>query len=266
MLALKQCQVNLIDKGSGSPILFLHGNPDSAHVWDAVMEPLSKSFRCIAPDLPGLGLSTATKDFDYSLDGLARFVDELISALGLETPLYIVGHDIGGAAALAWLARHPEKSKGVAVMNTSFFSDYKWHFWAHVWRLPLIGELSMATMNSFMFKQEMRRGSNALSSEFIAATYARLTPAVKKAILRLYRSIEAVNMPAWETAFLAAAKRVPIIVLWGDGDPYIPDAYADRFAARKVVRFANAGHWLPVVEANRVAQEINNFFKQAQPG
>ena len=44
-------RIHLIDQGQGTPILFLHGNPDSSEVWSGIIPTLSRQYRCIAPDL-----------------------------------------------------------------------------------------------------------------------------------------------------------------------------------------------------------------------
>ena len=44
-----------VERGSGAPMLFLHGNPTFSYLWRNVLGPLSDQFRCIAPDLVGMG-------------------------------------------------------------------------------------------------------------------------------------------------------------------------------------------------------------------
>ena len=63
----------------GLPIVFLHGNPDSHHVWSAVVERLKATHRCIAPDMPGYGASGEMQD--VTLEGQAVFVRELLHSL-----------------------------------------------------------------------------------------------------------------------------------------------------------------------------------------
>src|SRR5713226_8944810 len=95
-LTVRDVQVYLVDKGSGTPTLFLHGNPDSSDMWSGVIVPLSRHYRCLAPDLPGFGRSIAPADFDCSLDNLAGFVDDLMRAIGITQPVNLVVHDFGG--------------------------------------------------------------------------------------------------------------------------------------------------------------------------
>jgi pimeloyl-ACP methyl ester carboxylesterase len=77
-LMIQGVKVYLTDCGSGSPLLFLHGAPDSAEMWSGVIEQLKDQYRCFAPDLPGFGRSLAPADFNCSLENMARFLDTLI--------------------------------------------------------------------------------------------------------------------------------------------------------------------------------------------
>lgn len=260
MLTLHKCRIRVLDEGEGTPTLLLHGNPDSAEMWAGAVSILRGRLRCVAPDLPGFGASMADPDFDYSLKGMARFVNELLDAMNITEPVNLVAHDFGGVFALAWMTDYPQRVRRVALSNTTFFSDYSWHFWARVWRTPILGELSMAMMNRPVFALELRRGSRALTREHIQRTYAGLTPAVRRCVLRLYRAVSPGALAGWENRYLEHARRIPVIVLWGDGDPYIPDAYARRFGARKVIHYPDAGHWLPVVRPRDFASEVEQFF------
>ena len=89
----------------------------------------------------------------------------------------------------------------MVAVNTLFFSDYRWHFWARVWRTPILGELSMLGMNRPMFAQELRRGSKGISDAHIDRTWALMTPRMKKEVLRLYRATDPANFQPWESAF-----------------------------------------------------------------
>jgi pimeloyl-ACP methyl ester carboxylesterase len=263
MLDVLGCEINAIEFGAGPPILFLHGNPDSSQMWKPIATSLADSYRCIVPDLPGFGRSTVALDFDYSLDGLAAFVDALYVRLGLEQAVHLVAHDFGGAFAAAWMATHPEHVRSFTACNTAFSASYRWHYWARIWRTPLLGELSMLAMNRPMFGLELRRGSRGLTREHVDATYALLKPSVKATVLRLYRAVRMASFEGWERRYLEAARRIPVMVLWGEGDPYIPGRFADALGARKVIRVAGAGHWLPVVEPARVSAELRSFVGRA---
>ena len=65
--------------------------------------------RCLTPDLPGFGRSEVPRDFDCSLDGWSAWVDDVVRALDVTTPIDLVVHDFGGLFGIAWAVRHPER-------------------------------------------------------------------------------------------------------------------------------------------------------------
>ena len=143
-LTVENIPIQIVDQGTGVPTLLLHGIFDSADTWRGVTARLQDGYRCLAPDLPGFGHSGAPADFDCTLPHLARFIDHLVEALGIREPINLVGYDIGATYCLAWAVTHPAKVRRLAMLNANFFSDYKWHPFARLWRVPVIGEIVMA--------------------------------------------------------------------------------------------------------------------------
>jgi pimeloyl-ACP methyl ester carboxylesterase len=259
-LTVARTTVHLVDEGQGPPILFLHGNPDSSEVWSGIIPGMRAHFRCIAPDLPGFGRSLAPRDFDYSLDGMAAWVDGLVRALHIKEPLHLVVHDIGGPFGLAWAVRHPDKVRSVVITNTVFTSDYRWHLFGRLWRTPLIGELVQALTSRGGFTRELRRASRKLTRAQIHRTYDLITPAVKRMMLRWYRATDPRNFAGWNDALRAILGRKPSLVLWADHDPYIPVRVADTFGAGAVEHVPDSGHWLPAEAPDHVTQRLLRFY------
>ena len=259
---LGAANINVTEWGNGPPVLLLHGNPDSGPMWEGVSARLGAQCRCIAPDLPGFGHSEVPADFDPSLDGMAALVEQFLRAAGIPRPLDLIAHDFGGPFAFAFAVKHPDAVRRMVAINTVFFSDYRWHFWARVWRTPVLGELSMLMMNKPMFAQELRRGSRALSQAHIDQTWSLITPRMKKEVLRLYRASNPENFKPWERDFLALTKAKPTLVIWGDKDPYISPRFAERFNAQKVVHLP-VGHWAPVEAPAECAAAIAEFLAEA---
>jgi pimeloyl-ACP methyl ester carboxylesterase len=65
-------------KGSGEPILFLHGTPTSAFLWRKQVKELSKSYRVYAIDLPGWARSGKPDNFDYKLESYAEIIKKFL--------------------------------------------------------------------------------------------------------------------------------------------------------------------------------------------
>ena len=265
--ALRTCTVGgatiaYRDAGAGPPVLLLHGNPDSSTLWAPLIERLAPRYRCLAPDLPGFGHSGVPDVFDSSLLTMAWFVEAFRQAVGLDAPLRLVLHDFGGPYGLAWAVQHPERVAGLALINTLFFADYRWHRWGRIWRTPMLGELSLRFATESLLRWEMRRSSPTLSDEHLRATY-RLAkrPQTQQAILQLYRAADPERFAGWEVQMLTLTARTPTLVLWGLRDPYIPPRYAHRFGTDRVQLFPHSGHWLPLEAPNAVAEHLLVFFR-----
>ena len=255
-------EVFVRESGRGEPILFLHGNPDSADLWQDVIARLENQYRCIAIDLPGYGRSKAPREFDVSIENLGLFVDDVVASIGVTEPINLVAHDFGGAFATAFASMHPNKVRRLVIINHPFFiGDYQWHSWARIWRTSLLGELSMITLTWPAFRWLLKQASNKLTDEQIRRTYSLVTPESKRMMLRLYRAIGPDEFRRWEPRMLAATAKVPTLVLWGQHDPYVPKEVADKFGARRVVRIEESGHWVPAEVPERVSAELIKFFQ-----
>lgn len=257
-ISVRNTDVYVRDMGHGVPTLFLHGNPDSGDLWDPVVSQVQNGLRCIVPDLPGYGRSTAPDDFDVSLTGLAAWVDDLVTALQLETPINLVVHDFGGPYGLTWAALHPEKVRKLVISNTVYAADYRWHPGAQLWRTPIIGELVMRFTPRKVFADALRSAAPKLSDAYIDHLCDGFHPAAKRMALRLYRATEPVHYGAYTEKLAAVTAAKPTLVIWGDRDPFAAAAYADRFGAQEVMHL-DVGHWVPREAADAYAEAIARF-------
>jgi haloalkane dehalogenase len=259
-LTVEHIPITLIDQGSVTPTLLLHGLFDSADTWGGVVEHMRGSYRLLVPDLPGFGSSGAPADYDVSLPHLAQFIDNLLDAAGITEPINLVGYDIGATYGLAWATTHPEKVRRLGILNGNFFSDYEWHPWAKLWRIPLLGELVMAMVTESAYAQSLAKAAPGISPEQARAAAKMVTPAAKRMSLRHYRALDAINFRGWEDRLRELTAHVPTIVAWGDRDPFISPAFAERFGAQEVYHFADYGHWLPLEAPEALAAHLSRFF------
>jgi len=262
IVSVRGVDTHVAEAGEGPAILFLHGNPDTHHVWSAAVARLAPAHRCLAPDLPGFGASRAPADFDCALASQAAWVEALLDALGLPR-VHLVVHDVGGPYGLAFASLQPQRLASLTIFNTNFFPDYRWHFWARVWRTPALGELVMALSNRALFVRELRRASPAIPRAYAERAFAAFDHRdTKRMVLRWYRAMDPEVHAGWDTRLLAATAHTPKQVLWGDRDPYLPVATADRFgvAARHV---ADAGHWLMLERPDEAAAAIATLVARA---
>ncbi len=135
------------ERGSGDPILFLHGNPTSSYLWRDIIPHVEGLGRIIAPDLIGMGDSDKLsdpgpdrytfKDHRHFLDGL---IDHLIGEAGNVT---LVIHDWGSALGFHWAHRHPNRIKGIAYME-AIVAPVTWDDWPEAARKVFHGFRSEA--------------------------------------------------------------------------------------------------------------------------
>jgi pimeloyl-ACP methyl ester carboxylesterase len=263
MYKVGQSSVYVNMKGRGEPLLFLHGVPDTSEVWNNAIEAFSGEYQCIAPDLPGFGCTLSPRNFEYSLDKLANFVDQLLVSLRVTDGVHMVIHDIGGIVGLAFALTHPDKVKSLTIMDTTFFSDYEWHAMALTWRKPIIGELAMYLMGHKQFSAAMKKSAPILTDAQIRSNYDSLTWRNRRMILRFYRALDPVIFKPWEAKLPTLAKRFPTQVIWGQKDTFLPVALADRFGTDKVHILQKTGHWPMLEEALEVHKLIRNNIKLA---
>src|SRR6202034_363821 len=101
--------------GTGPAIILLHGFPEDWYAYHRLMPLLAKQFTVVAVDLRGIGGSAATAG-GYDAANMAGDVHQLTEHLHLEH-VYVVGHDIGGMVAYAFVRRYPETSRGVMMLD-----------------------------------------------------------------------------------------------------------------------------------------------------
>jgi pimeloyl-ACP methyl ester carboxylesterase len=101
--------------GKGPPIILIHGFPQDWFEYHAIMPRLAKRFTVLAVDLRGVGGSQATAG-GYDAANMAEDVHQLVSALKLER-VYIVGHDLGGMVAYAFVRRYPQVTRGAMILD-----------------------------------------------------------------------------------------------------------------------------------------------------
>ena len=85
--------------GSGPQLVLVHGLMTSSYSWRYVMEPLSRHYRVLVPDLIGSGATDKPLDLVYSVANVARFLSAYVRAVASE-PVYLVGNSLGGLYSL----------------------------------------------------------------------------------------------------------------------------------------------------------------------
>jgi len=102
-------RVAYTERGSGPPVVFVHGLLVNANLWRKVVPTVADAgFRCLAPDWPLGAHRVPVPDADLTPSGVAALIAEFLDALDL-TDVTVVANDTGGALTQILMADHPER-------------------------------------------------------------------------------------------------------------------------------------------------------------
>jgi pimeloyl-ACP methyl ester carboxylesterase len=242
--------------------VYLHGLPTSSADWCGLLERTGG----IAPDLIGFGRSSKAANLDYTLDGLATFLERLLDELSLQR-ITLVGHDWGAAAGLVFAQRNPGAVDRLVLCDAvPLLEGFSWPRPVRLLRRPAVGELIMGSTPRWLLWRLIRAGCvrpDAFGDDRLRAVWEHFDQGTQRAILRLYRTTSEQDLAA------AGAElellRMPALVLWGEHDPWLAPAWADaygrRLAQAETERIAAAGHW-PWLDDALVAERIAEFVRR----
>ena len=220
------------------PALFLHGVPDTHHLWDGVRSHLSRK-DIIAPDMPGFG-SDLPPGFGCTKEEYLHWLIAEVEKAG--EPVDIVGHDWGALLVERLVSVRPDLVRTWAAGAGAIDENYIWHQVAQVWQTPGVGEQFMQQMapqaSIPIFDAD---GMPQAVEEEVAAGF---DDRMKSAILSLYRS--AVNIGKEWGPDLDTVNR-PGLLIWGEEDQYMALDFARHMAGRTGAKFVTlpGGHWWP---------------------
>ncbi|WP_016949122.1 alpha/beta fold hydrolase [Anabaena sp. PCC 7108] len=265
---LPQGILHYSDRGQGPILIFLHGLLVNGRLWRDVVSVLESEFRCIVPELPlGSHIQPMNPDTDLTPPGVARLVADFITALDLDN-VTLVGNDTGGAICQLVISQYPEKISGLVLTNCDAFENFLPLFFRplqYAARIP--GFI-------FAFAQLMRwslirhilfglLAHRPLGSEEDAAYF---TPLIRFAGVRhdLTKAVCGIsNRYTIEAASSFANFNKPVLIVWGENDPFFSYRFAERlkqsFPNARLERIAKSRTFVPEDQPEALAQLIISF-------
>ncbi|NVJ86660.1 MAG: alpha/beta hydrolase [Algoriphagus sp.] len=113
--------IHFFEKGSGQPVVLIHGFCEIGAMWNHFAEELSHDFRILCPDLPGFGKTSLTQAH-ITLEEVAVLLEEWLEENSVESPI-VIGHSLGGYVALAMLELMGNRIKGIGLFHSTSFAD-----------------------------------------------------------------------------------------------------------------------------------------------
>jgi pimeloyl-ACP methyl ester carboxylesterase len=247
----------------GVPPLYLHGVPTSSDDWIPFLERTGG----IAPDLIGFGRSGKAGNLDYTIDGLAQFVERFLDHIGVAR-VQLVAHDWGAAAGLVFAQRHPGRIQRMVLINAlPLLPHFRWHGLARLWRRPVVGELAMGSTTQWVLGRALRRGTetaDAWPKERVSTVYKQFDQGTQRAILRLFRGTSERQLA--EAGQGLRALTMPVLIIRGVCDPWIPAIFGEKYGRAlpnaTLETLPDAGHW-PWLDDPRVIDLVATFVQES---
>ena len=263
--------VHYVDEGSGPPLLLLNGNPSWSFGWRDVILGLRDTFRCVAPDYPGFGLSRAAPGYDYRPRSQSVVVERLVDHLGLDG-LIVFGYAWGGPIGLGLAGRRPERVRALVLANTWAWPDdrLRVRLFSALFGGPLAPLLidRLNLMLKLYLPLNLKRGRLTTTER---AAYEGPFPPGRRSVMRVFPR-EIVRSRAYlrevEAGLPAIAGR-PAIILWPDSDRGFGDAELRRwqslFPAARTVDIRRAGQFIDEDAPEDIADALRTWWRAMGP-
>ena len=272
--------VRALGHGDDELVLLLHGWPEDGSMWRRVAPLLvDAGYRVAAPDLKGFGRSSKPTS-GYDPETLADEISQLIRNLHVRKAV-LVGHDWGGAVALATAFRHPGRVRALVVAD----SPYRQIDLRRAWHIPLLNVPILPEVAFRLAPHQLVHASLTSASrvheawtEDVVDAYATSVADAPHAWLQYYRSLSRRAVVDWalrrvkrRVRFLPQPEtpnrlRVPTCVVWGEQDPATPAHLARRVAydlGADLVMIPDVGHFPPEEDPLAFSRAIVDFVGEA---
>ena len=274
----------------GAPVLiFLHGFPEAAFVWDAMLEHFGDRYRCIAPNLRGFEKSSAPQSPEaYRVKHLVSDLDALIAQVVQPegAPLEaLVAHDWGGAVAWTFAVQRPQMLKRLVIINSPHPATFlrglqhnpeqqRASAYMNFLRRPdaekLLAENDFARMWPMLTNMgaaDASREGGGWLTEAVRAQYRAVWSAGLTGGCNYYRASplhpptpedSSVMDIVFEPDFVTV--KVPTHVVWAEDDIALPASLLDGLEAfvpnLRLVRVPGATHWIVHERPTFIAAQI----------
>ncbi len=261
-------KIHYIDEGKGPVIVFVHGNPTWSFVYRDMIKGLKSSYRCVALDLLGFGLSDKPKDCDYRPKTHGKLLQTFIETLDLQD-ITLVMQDWGGPIGFSYAGTHAANIKKIMLMNTWCWSvkgDMHYEAFSRIMG-GRIGQWLIRTFNIFVTQimPKATQDKTSLTAP-ILNHYVQPIPTTESRIAcaKFPHSIIAESQwldQVWTT--IQSLREVPTLICWGMKDIAFREKelnrWRDLFASAEIHCFQDAGHYVQQEKAKEIIPIMQHF-------
>lgn len=250
---------------SRTPLVLVHGNPESAVIWGPLIGELGRP-DAVTLSPPGFGVP-APRGFAPSA---TTYREWLASQLELfRTPVDLVGHDWGGIHVAALAMSRPDLIRSWASDALGVFApDYVWHPRAQVWQQEGAGEASVHQIWGGDLQQRIAVASSlGMTGRMAERVAAGMDPGMGQAVLALLRSARQPAMAEAGRHLPRAAQRPGLALIALDdvgraSGTVAQHEWAARQAGARIAHLEGVGHWWPEETPAPVARALTDFWAE----
>ena len=270
---LPQGTLSYRERGTGEPIVFIHGALVNADLWRKVVPRLAKDFRCIAPDLPlGSHDLAMPAGADVSPGGVAKLIADFLAALDLEN-VTLVANDTGGAISQLVVTRYPERVGRLVLTNCDAYDVFppglfKPLFFAA--QLPgVVWAIGQPLRMSALRRSPIAFGWLAKHGIPDQVTRSWLDPVLKhrgvrRDVRKLFRGVS--TRLTEEAAQRFGEFDKPVLIAWAPEKDFFPIESAERlardFPRGRLERIEDSWTFVPEDQPERLAELIAEFVRE----
>jgi len=260
--------VHFVERGTGAPVVLLHGIAASLHDWDELIPALAANgHKAYALDLLGHGRSAKPAARDYQMDWLFDHFSAWLDSLRLSDPPVLVGHSMGAYLALQYAVRFPDRVRALVLSNPYYRPHQLSLFLRRAHRRSALNYLVLKHTPRWLYRlfvdlASLMQGNTGLGVHSLplkvriqsAVDYRRTAPGAYNAI----HTVEEL-LPGLSVIYQ------PVLVVWGDRDltlsPMSFQSLIDALPHAQGRRIPGAGHVLHQANSQEFNQLVLDFLK-----
>jgi pimeloyl-ACP methyl ester carboxylesterase len=154
LVSLDGKKVHYIEKGSGDPVILIHGFFYHTMMWNKNMDALAENHKVYAIDLFGWGFSERLDETEYSFERYARQITGFMDALGIRKAS-LIGQSMGGSISVYVAAHYPERVNKLIFVAPTVLSNPD-TIAGKIYKLPFIGEFLNAIPGNGLIKNNLK--------------------------------------------------------------------------------------------------------------
>lgn len=274
-LTIGDVNIHYVKTGKGSPVLLLHGFPETMYTWRYLIPALAKSHTVIAVDLPGIGKSGPSKT-GYNQKNIANILYRFMLGIGYKQAA-IVAHDLGVEMAYGYASSYPENITSLTFLDVPIATekmktlpllseDQRVYWWFAFHNVPDLPEALVQGKEheylSWFFMHDAYDSASFSKKDIEIYTKAYSKPGVFHAAMEYYRAfLQNIEL---NKENVRKKLPMPLLVLGGDHSFGINTLYSFQSLADNVTGgvINNCGHFIQEEQPQQLLEQLLPFLEK----